>query len=97
MDADSVAKELVNQAQMGYWDRLIRGIDMFSNVLIGGPLSDTISSRIARWSTTGKKIPCQLCILLGIIFRDQEHCKNALLADTARAGLEMQRDNVAPE
>jgi len=34
-----------------YWQRLLIGFDIFANVLLGGQLDETISSRVQRMST----------------------------------------------
>jgi hypothetical protein len=95
VDADTVGQEVKAQAAYSYWARLLRAADMFGNVLVGGALDDTISSRVARWrDRTGGWVPCVCCKVFNVLFREADHCQEALLADTARAQLEIARDAV---
>lgn len=43
-----------NTAREGYVRRDLVGLDQFANVVTGGLPDETISSRMARWSTEGK-------------------------------------------
>jgi len=92
-DTDTVQAEVAAQAKYNYYDRVVRALDMFVNVVFGGELDDTVSGRTARWrNSNGSWWPCLCCKLFNVLFRETDHCTEALMADTARAELEIARD-----
>lgn len=92
-ETDSVASELAQQIEYGYFARWVRAADMFVNVTFGGVLDDTVSGRTARWrAATNSWFPCICCKLFNVIFQEKDHCEFALMADTARAELELELD-----
>lgn len=75
------------KAILRYVRRLLKGTDIYLNVLTGGDLHETISARSARLRDKGVWIGCILCRFLDLF--EQDHC------DIARR--EVVRANVIPE
>ena len=58
------------------WNILV-SLDQLANTLLAGRPNETLSGRMGAYVIRGRGfIPCQLCKLLGIIFKDKNHCIN---------------------
>lgn len=65
-----------------YFLNVLIAIDQLLNALLAGDPDETISSRMGKYVARGRGfIPCVLCKLLDIIFREKDHCKNSIETD----------------
>lgn len=65
-----------------YLRNILISLDQFANTLANGNPDETISSRLGKYVESGRGwIPCQLCKLLGFIFKDKDHCLNNIERD----------------
>lgn len=60
------------KAALRYVRRVLKSLDQFANVLLGGDVGETISQRAARLRDKGVVIGCVLCRLLDLF--DRNHC-----------------------
>lgn len=91
-----VAKYAKRAQAEGYFRRLFVGFDQFLNVLGGGSLDETISSRMQRWQLRAfghgrakRAIGKGMCAWLGWIQKNHDVLAN--IGDRARAQAEEQR------
>lgn len=65
-----------------YGLNILIAIDQLFNALFFGDPDETMSSRMGKYVTRGRGfIPCVLCKLLDIVFREKDHCKNSIELD----------------
>lgn len=65
-----------------YFLNVLIAIDQLLNALLAGDPDETISSRMGKYVVRGRGfIPCVLCKLLDIVFREKDHCKNSIETD----------------
>lgn len=60
------------KAFLRYVRRVLKGIDVFVNTVLGGEPRETISERSARLRDKGLIVGCVMCRLLDVFERD--HC-----------------------
>jgi len=56
-------------------------LDQGLNALIGGSPRQTISSRLGRAELAGKGWAAAFCRVLSWVFRENGHCRNAIIED----------------
>lgn len=66
----------------GWFWRVFISIDEFANVLIGGPVGETISTRAYKAMIAGETWGCVLCRILDVFQKD--HCLKAYEFDSTR-------------
>jgi len=65
-----------------YFLNVLIAIDQLLNALLAGDPDETISSRMGKYVARGRGlIPCMLCKLLDVVFREKDHCKNSIETD----------------
>ena len=63
------------------WNILI-SIDQLFNCLCAGDPDETLSSRMGKYVKRGRGwIPCRICNLLDVIFKQKNHCLNNIEID----------------
>jgi hypothetical protein len=63
------------------WNLLI-SLDQLLNTLLGGHPDETLSSRMGKYVQKGRGvIPCVLCKILDVIFREKDHCIKNIESD----------------
>lgn len=69
-------------ALKGYLWNLLVSIDQFGNTVLGGDPDETLSSRMGKYVAKGRGvIPCVICKLLDVVFREKDHCINNIESD----------------
>lgn len=57
-------------------------LDQLANTLLAGDPDETISSRMGKYVQRGRGvIPCLLCRLLDVVFKDKDHCVKSIEPD----------------
>lgn len=64
-----------------FWNILI-WLDQGLNTILGGHPDETLSSRMGKYVQKGRGvIPCFLCKVLDVVFREKDHCINSIESD----------------
>lgn len=60
---------------MQYLRHILVALDQLANTLMAGDPDETISSRMGKYVQRGRGfVPCLLCKLLDLMFREKDHC-----------------------
>lgn len=90
--ASLVAKKALRE---GYLYRLVKGLDEFGNVLTGGNLGQSISSRIGLDAAKGDHGAIATAEFLNLF--EANHCIKAEVADEAQAELVVKTECASPD
>ena len=64
---------------------MLIALDQLANTLLAGDPDETISSRTGKYVARGRGfIPCLLCKLLDVVFKEKNHCLNSLETDEGK-------------
>lgn len=63
------------KASLRYLRRVLKALDQFVNVMLGGAVAETFSARMARLRDKGVFVGCVMCRLLDLLEKD--HCDKA--------------------
>lgn len=90
--ASAVAKQALRE---GYWYRLLKGLDEYGNVITGGDLGQSISSRVGLDAAKGDKGAIAMVEFLNLFEKD--HSVKAEAADEAQAEEVVQAEQASPD
>lgn len=63
------------------WNILV-SLDQLANTLLAGDPDETLSSRMGKYVQRGRGwIPCRICKLLDVVFKQKNHCLNNIETD----------------
>lgn len=79
----------------GYLYRVIKGLDEFGNVLTGGNLGQSLSSRIGLDAAKGD--PGAILLAHALNLFEADHCVKAEAADEAQAELVVEAEQASPD
>jgi len=91
-EASAVAKQALRE---GYWYRLLKGLDEYGNVITGGDLGQSISSRVGLDAAKGDKGAIAMVEFLNMFEKD--HSVKAEVADEAQAEKVVQAEQASPD
>ena len=65
-----------------YFLHVLVALDQLFNSLLAGDPDETLSSRMGKYVARGRGfIPCMLCKMLDVIFKERDHCIKNIEAD----------------
>lgn len=92
---DQASLAAKNALKEGYLYRLVKGLDEFGNVITGGNLGQSISSRIGLDAAKGDKGAILLAEALNKF--EANHCVLAEQADEAQAEVVVEAEKASPD